>query len=74
MAKQDIGTMFGAGDVATFMGLPAITEPTADLSAVIVGAPCATPYESVGAYCAAAPDAIRRAIRPSSAKSQFSLP
>lgn len=62
MTKQDIGTMFGAGDVSTFLGLPAITEPTADLASVIVGAPCATPYESVGAYCADAPDAIRRAI------------
>ena len=36
MTKQDIGTMFGAGDVSTFLGLPAITEPTADLASVIV--------------------------------------
>ena len=55
--------MFGAGDVATFLGLPAITAPSNQYSSIVVGAPCATPYESVGAYCAAAPDAIRHAIR-----------
>lgn len=62
MSKQDIGTMFGAGDVTTFLGLPGVTEPADGYSSVIVGAPCATPYASVGAYCAAAPTAIRRAI------------
>jgi agmatinase len=54
--------MFGAGDVHTFLGLPSITEPAAQYSDIILGAPCATPYESVGAYCAKAPQAIRGAI------------
>ena len=60
--KRDIGTMFGAGAPATFMGLPAIEAPSSIYNAVVVGAPCATPYESVGAYCADAPNAIRSAI------------
>lgn len=54
--------MFGAGDVSTFMGLSKIAKPESGLSAIVFGAPCATPYESVGAYCSEAPDAIRAAI------------
>ncbi|WP_244627619.1 arginase family protein [Microvirga tunisiensis] len=47
------------------MGLPAcsnLSRPEAD--AVLVGVPAATPYASVGSYCADAPDAIR-AVMPS---------
>ena len=57
----DLGTMFGALGASTFLGLPARTA--ADLRGVqiaVIGAPCATPYPSVGPYCAAAPAAIRR--------------
>ena len=64
MAKSNtIGQMFGAGDVDTFLGLPACADVgQLDAAAAILGVPCATPYVSVGAYCAAAPEAIRAAI------------
>ena len=61
--KRNIGMMFGAGAVDTFLGIP----PCSDLGkleakAAILGVPCATPYVSVGPYCAEAPDAIRASI------------
>jgi agmatinase len=57
----DIGNMFGADGVDTFMGVPRCDDPgTPGASAVLLGAPCATPYPAVGAYCADAPAAIRR--------------
>lgn len=64
MAKSDtIGKMFGAGDVDTFLGLPACGDVSQLTAAVaLLGVPCATPYVSVGPYCAGAPDAIRAAI------------
>lgn len=52
--------MFGGGGTeGTFLGLPAadFIELAADV--VIFGADCATPYPSVGAYCAGGPAAIR---------------
>jgi agmatinase len=57
--------MFGAHDATTFLGLPArsITgsgDELGDAQIAVIGAPCATPYPSVGPYCAAAPAAIRR--------------
>jgi len=61
--KPDLGAMFGAGDAKTFLGLPEcndISELTADIA--ILGVPSATPYASVGPYCAAAPAAIRKAF------------
>jgi agmatinase len=60
--------MFEATDSTTFMGLEArSTSDLATVHAVILGAPCATPYSSVGPYCAGAPAAIRRASRSFSA-------
>ena len=60
---SDIATMFGAGVVDTFFGLPACEDlETLSATAAIVGAPCASPYKTVGAYCASAPRAIRAAI------------
>ena len=59
----DIGAMLGSGDVRTFLGLPA--SPPAEVpagAAAVLGADTATPYASVGAYCAGAPAAIRRAM------------
>lgn len=57
-----LGRMFGAGAAATFMGLPACdSEIPEDALAVLIGAGAATSYPSVGAYCAAAPAAIRAA-------------
>lgn len=54
--------MFGGGDAETFLGLAAVGEHElqgADI--VVIGAPCATPYASVGPYCKEAPAAIRAA-------------
>ncbi|MDQ0394887.1 arginase family protein [Labrys monachus] len=61
--KPNLGALFGAAaDTRTFLGLAACPDLDA-LSAPIalIGAPCATPYASVGAYCRHAPDALRRA-------------
>ena len=70
---QDLRTMLGGADTSTFLGLDACD--LADLEGVrnalqsgarpvvVIGAPCATPYLSVGPYCAAAPEAIRRASK-----------
>lgn len=61
--KPDLGALFGAAaETTTFLGLAACPDLDA-LSApvALIGAPCATPYASVGAYCRNAPDALRRA-------------
>ena len=60
----DIGRMFGAGEgQGTFMGFPACADLGAlDADIAILGAPCASPYGLVGAYCAEAPAAIRAGI------------
>lgn len=61
--KPDLGALFGAAaETATFLGLEACDNLDA-LSApvALIGAPCATPYASVGAYCRNAPDALRKA-------------
>ena len=55
-----LGAMFGAGEVAGFMGLPQVS--LGDLGGarvVVLGAPGCTPYPSVGHYCAGGPAAIR---------------
>jgi agmatinase len=55
--------MFGAARSDTFMGLPAVKNlGSLEADIAILGVPCATPYASVGAYCAGAPKAIREAI------------
>ena len=59
----DIGRMFGAAAAETFLGLPAAPDPaTVEAEIAILGAPCASPYPSVGPYCAGAPAAIRAGI------------
>jgi agmatinase len=61
--RQDIGTMFGATETETFLGLPRAGDLAAlKADIAILGVPCATPYPSVGPYCAGAPRAIRDAI------------
>jgi agmatinase len=60
--KPDLGALFGAAESSTFLGL----EACADLDRLVapialIGAPCATPYASVGAYCRNAPQTLRRA-------------
>ncbi len=55
-----LGAMFGAGDVAGFMGLPeARLEDLRAAQVVVLGAPGCTPYPTVGFYCAGGPAAIR---------------
>ncbi len=56
----NIGTMFGAGGGDTFMGLPPCFDVTQIESKIgLIGIPCATPYPSVGPYCAGGPAAMR---------------
>lgn len=63
MTRKDIGAMFGAANSETFMGLPKAGDLSKlDARVAIIGAPCATPYPAVGAYCAGAPRAIREGI------------
>ncbi|MEP7113006.1 MAG: arginase family protein [Ilumatobacteraceae bacterium] len=57
-----LGSMFDADDSGTFLGLPAATiDDLGGAGIVVIGAPCATPYASVGPYCQEAPAAIRTA-------------
>lgn len=61
--KPGLGALFGALDTQTFLGLPACSDLdrlTAPIA--LLGAPCATPYASVGAYCRNAPKALRQAV------------
>jgi agmatinase len=63
--QQTIGSMYGSAPTTTFMGLPAcldLSRPEA--AAVLIGVPAATPYASVGSYCADAPNAIRAVMAP----------
>ena len=62
-----IDEMFGSAAGDTFLGLPKCADFDAlplETSAVVLGAPLVTPYQSVGSYCHNAPAAIRRAIAP----------
>jgi agmatinase len=59
--QRDAATLFGAQATGTFLGLPAARAAELNAAIAIVGAPAATPYASVGAYCAEAPGAIRSA-------------
>jgi len=71
MGKTDIATMFGAANVSTFLGVPACPSPDKVTSkAAILGVPSATPYASVGPYCAQGPGAIRAAAAPYAANLQ----
>lgn len=55
-----LGQMFGAREVDTFMGVPRCRDLSRLKAQVaILGADCATPYRSGGAYCAGGPVAIR---------------
>ena len=61
--SPEMKSMFGGKTSGGFFDLPLI-EPgkVEDADIVIVGAPAATPYATVGNYCADAPDAIRDAF------------
>ncbi len=63
LEKRNIGMMFGAQTVETFLGIASCPDLDGlDAKAAILGVPCATPYASVGPYCSEAPDAIRASI------------
>ena len=65
MSEQtpEMKAMFGGQTSGGFFDLPlASPGDTQQADIVILGAPAATPYASVGNYCAAAPDAIRNAF------------
>ena len=65
MTRPDIATMFGSADVSTFLGVPSCPSPDqVSARAAILGVPCATPYKSVGPYCAGGPAAIRAGAAP----------
>ncbi len=58
----NLGAMFGAGAVDTFMGLPRCRDLSRlDVKMALIGADGCTPYPSVGFYCAGGPAAIRAA-------------
>ncbi|MDX1779919.1 MAG: arginase family protein [Thalassovita sp.] len=60
--SADLGALFGASGTETFLGLPYCSDLTAlDAAIALLGVPGATPYQSVGAYCRHAPDALRQA-------------
>lgn len=55
-----LGQMFGAREVETFMGVPRCRDLSRLKARVaIMGADCATPYMTAGAYCQGGPAAIR---------------
>jgi agmatinase len=59
----NIGAMYGGVPPETFLGLPPATLGEAARAHIaLFGAATATPYPSVGAYCAGAPPAIRAAV------------
>ena len=54
-----LARMFGGGISDRLLGLPAPRPGDAAPHVVVMGADCATPYASVGAYCAGGPMAMR---------------
>jgi agmatinase len=61
--SSTIGTMFGSPSSGSFLDLPKATiAEGARADAAILGAPAATPYPSVGPYCAGGPAAVRAGI------------
>jgi len=66
--KPDLAALFGAQETKTFLGLEECKDLSKiDASSAFIGAPCATPYGSVGAYAQNGPQSIRKAIAPLSA-------
>ena len=61
--KPDLAALFGAVSTDTFLGLEKSKDLTRiDASSAFIGAPCATPYGSVGAYAKNGPVSLRQAI------------
>ncbi|MFK8075698.1 MAG: arginase family protein [Granulosicoccus sp.] len=62
-SKPDLAALFGATDADTFLGLERCDDfDLIDASSAFIGAPCATPYGSVGAYARNGPASLRKAI------------
>lgn len=58
-----LGSIYGSISSETFLGLPSATIAAgAKANIALFGAGTATPYPSIGAYCADAPQAIRAGI------------
>ncbi len=58
-----IGNLFGGAAKGGLVDIPYGTPGhVGDAQLVVMGVPIATPYASVGAYCADGPDAIRNAV------------
>ena len=58
-----VGSMYGSGPTRSFLGIPVCEVLTPlEADAVVLGIPAATPYSSVGSYCADGPNAIRRVM------------
>ncbi len=61
--KPDLAALFGATNADTFLGLDKCEDfEQIDASSAFIGAPCATPYGSVGAYAQNGPSSLRKAI------------
>lgn len=61
--KPNLAALFGATETKTFLGLEeCLNLETIDASSAFIGAPCATPYGSVGAYAQNGPASLRQAI------------
>lgn len=66
--KPDLAALFGASETKTFLGLEECSDLSKiDASSAFIGAPCATPYGSVGAYAKNGPQSLRGAIASLSA-------
>lgn len=62
-SKPDLAALFGAAKAETFLGLEKCEDlDQIDASSAFIGAPCATPYGSVGAYAQNGPESLRKAI------------
>lgn len=61
--QPKLSALYGAtAENVTFLGLESCTDLEALTAPIaIIGAPCATPYRTVGAYCRNAPEALRQA-------------
>ncbi len=60
MNKPNMGAMFGGKSMAGLFDIPFASQGDVEAADIVVmGAPVATPYETVGAYCADAPNTIR---------------
>ncbi len=61
--KFDLAKLLGATEASTFLGIPHCEDLDGlDASSALIGAPGATAYGSMGAFCRNAPNALRAAI------------